>query len=85
MKMLIFTRVTCSPCHWMKQQLDGIHDFPVPIEFVDVDDNPQLGMQYRVRSVPTIVITDRDGATLAQKVGAASMGELHKLVGEAAQ
>ena len=83
MKMLIFTRVTCSPCRWMKQQLDGIHDFPVPIEFVDVDDNPQLGMQYRVRSVPTIVVTDHDGATLAHKVGAASMDELHKLVGAA--
>ena len=38
----------------------------LPVEFVDVDANPQLTAEYGVRSVPTIVVVNNGRASSKQ-------------------
>jgi thioredoxin 1 len=40
----------------------------VPVQFVNVDQSPQLAAQYNIRSVPTLVFV-KDGQEIDKSVG----------------
>jgi len=63
-KLLIFTASWCAPCRMLKQQLQGCS---IPIELIDVEENPELANTYNVRSVPTIWVLD-EGEVLIEKM-----------------
>lgn len=57
--MLIkFTSPTCQPCKELNRQLKEGTGIGVDLEEVDVTRNPDIVMQYGVRSVPTLVNVD---------------------------
>jgi thioredoxin-related protein len=41
----------------------------IPVEDVDIDNNLMLSVDYKVRSVPTIVLLDDDGKEIKREVG----------------
>jgi thioredoxin-related protein len=44
----------------------------------DINENPELARQYGIRSIPTIVILDDEGAEIKRLIGAISKEELLK-------
>ena len=58
-KVLRFTAPWCQPCKTLAKMLTEINS-PIPIEVVDIEEKPDLAAQYKIRSVPTMVITEND-------------------------
>ena len=64
-----FSAVWCGPCRMLKNiMVDVSAQVSVPIQDIDVDDNPELAQRYNVRSVPTVVI-EKDGQEVKRFVG----------------
>lgn len=58
-KVIRFTASWCAPCKALASILEEVKT-DLPIEVVDIDENKELAIQYRVRSVPTLVIVDEN-------------------------
>ncbi len=81
--LLKFYAEWCKPCAALKptiEKLDAEDDYLI-VSNVDIDDNPQLKVDYSIRSIPTLVLL-RDGEEVARKVGSSSLGELKAWVDE---
>lgn len=72
-KVLKFSATWCGPCKMLSKTLSTVES-PIPIEEVDIDANPTLTQQLRVRGVPTLVIVD-DDVEVKRKVGVMSSSE----------
>lgn len=55
MKILRFTASWCQPCKTMAKNLKGA-DLGIDIEVIDIDVQPELAIQYGIRSVPTLIL-----------------------------
>jgi len=76
----------CGPCRMIAPALDEIATEmagKVKIAKLNVDENPQIASQFRVMSIPMLIIF-KDGKPVAQKVGAAPKGELSRWVSASA-
>jgi thioredoxin 1 len=76
----------CGPCRMIAPALDEIATEmagKVKIAKVNVDENPQIASQFRVMSIPMLMIF-KDGKLAAQKLGAAPKGELSRWIAAAA-
>lgn len=65
--VLTFSASWCGPCRMLRPIIDELaveHDEHEDLDFVrlDVDANPGVAAQYRVMSVPTVVVVDAAGA-----------------------
>jgi thioredoxin 1 len=49
---------------------------------VDVDENPDIAVRYKVMSIPTMIIF-RNGEVFSKEVGASSKKEVEKAIGRA--
>ena len=38
----------------------------LPVEFIDIDTNPQLVAEYGIKSVPTVIVTNNGRAAVKQ-------------------
>ena len=75
----------CGPCRMIAPALDEISKEmagKVKIVKMNVDENQQVPVQFGIRSIPTLMIF-KDGKLAAQKVGAASKGDLSKWIAAA--
>ena len=73
----------CGPCRMIAPALDEISremEGKVKIVKLNVDENPQTAAKFGIRSIPTLMIF-KDGKLAAQKVGAASKGDLSRWIG----
>lgn len=76
----------CGPCKMMAPVLDQLareHAGEVLVLKVDTDRNPQISMQYGIRSIPTL-IAFRGGREAARELGAVPRPRLDALVRAAA-
>ena len=74
----------CAPCRMIGPLVDQLADDyagRLKVVKVDVDENPAIASDYRVRSVPTLMVF-RDGQPVATKIGAVGLAELRALVGD---
>ena len=72
----------CGPCRMIAPALEEISKEmagKVKIVKMNVDENPGIAGQMGIRSIPTLMIF-KGGQLAAQKVGAASMGDLSKWI-----
>lgn len=69
-KIYKFSAAWCGPCKMLSKTISTIES-PLPIEEVDIDANPTLTQQFRVRGVPTLVIVE-DDVEVKRKVGVMS-------------
>lgn len=72
-KVFKFSATWCGPCKMLARTLSTV-DSPIPIEEIDIDANPTLTQQFRVRGVPTLVIVE-DDVEVKRKVGVLSATE----------
>ena len=72
----------CGPCRMIAPALEEISNEmagQVKIVKLNVDENPRVAAQFGIRSIPTLMIF-KGGQLAAQKVGAASKGDLSKWI-----
>ena len=70
--LIDFWAVWCGPCKIIAPIMEELVDDyanRVKIGKLDVDSNPQVAMQYGIRSIPTILVF-KDGSVVEQIVGA---------------
>ena len=75
----------CGPCQMMAPvigQLAGEYEGRVKIGKLNVDENPDIAVQYKVMSIPTMIIF-RNGEVFSKEVGASSKKEVEKAIGRA--
>ncbi len=61
-KVIRFTASWCGPCKALKTVLDQV-ETDVPIEVIDIDEQPDLATEFGIRSVPTLVMMEDNVAT----------------------
>lgn len=66
---VVFTTPYCATCEPVKQQLQ-VDDPGARVVTVDATREPHLADRYEVRSAPTVLLADGDGAVQARLVGA---------------
>ena len=72
----------CGPCRMIGPALEEISEEMqgrVKVVKLNVDENPATAAKFGVRSIPTLMIF-KDGQLAAQKVGAASKGDLSRWI-----
>ena len=68
MKQILYITATwCQPCKLLKPKIQAMQS-KFPITILDADTNAELLSKYAVRSVPTILIVNRD-TEIARLVG----------------
>ena len=76
----------CGPCRMIAPALDEIATEmagKVKIAKVNVDENPGIATQFRVMSIPMLMVF-KGGKLTAQKTGAAAKGELSRWISASA-
>ena len=79
MKILRFTASWCEPCKALSKTIDRI-DTEVPIQVIDIDDQPELAQHFNIRSVPTLVKIDEEKKEVERTVGMATQSDLDKFI-----
>jgi thioredoxin 1 len=70
MKLLKFYADWCGPCKSLSAVIENAGDkITMPIQEVNIDTTPELAILYSVRSVPTLIVLDDNGAVKARVVG----------------
>jgi thioredoxin 1 len=73
----------CGPCRRLSPVLDELaRDMPhAQVVKVNVDDSPELAGQYRISSIPAVMVF-KDGAVVAQHAGLADKSALERMLRE---
>jgi thioredoxin-like negative regulator of GroEL len=74
MKIIRFTSDSCQPCKTLAKTLSEI-ETTLPIEVVDVENTPGAAEKYKIRSVPTLLITE-ESEEISRLVGSVSKEKL---------
>jgi thioredoxin 1 len=70
MKLLKFYAEWCGPCKGLTMVINGAKDqIDIPIENVNIDENIFMAQDFKVRSVPTIVLVDDKEQEIKRHVG----------------
>jgi len=79
-----FAATWCAPCKTVASTIQKIQPEFENISFqeVDVDDVPNLAKDYKIRSVPTVIVF-KDGEEYTRVLGALKVDALRKILREA--
>ncbi len=69
----------CGPCQAMMPVLAEFEKTGIKVWKVNVDNEPELAAEYRVMSIPTLVLF-KDGKAVEQMIGGQSLETLNELV-----
>jgi thioredoxin 1 len=67
-----FWAAWCGPCHRVAPEVEAVAEQwqgRLKVFKLNVDESPQIAMQYNVQSIPTLILF-RDGAPIGRIVGA---------------
>ena len=80
--LLDFWASWCGPCRMLSPVVDEVAEerTDVKVGKVNVDEQPELAGEYRIMSIPTLMVF-RGGQAAAVKVGVTPKEELLKLLG----
>jgi thioredoxin 1 len=79
-----FAATWCAPCKTVATTINKVQpEFPtIKFQEVDVDDAPKLAKDYKIRSVPTVILF-KDGEVITTLTGALKIDALRKALNEA--
>lgn len=80
MKLLKFTASWCPSCKQLSKVLEDFND--VPVEEVDVEDRFELADKYGIRSLPTMILLDKDNNEIRRFVGLTTLDKIREFVNE---
>jgi thioredoxin 1 len=70
MKLLKFYAEWCGPCKGLTMVINGAKDkISIPVEEYDIDNEMFMAQDYKVRSVPTLVLVDDKNQEIKRSVG----------------
>jgi len=70
MKALKFSASWCGPCKGLAQVIETAKDkIEIPIQEHDIDTCGSISAEYNIRSVPTMILLNDQGAELKRKTG----------------
>lgn len=67
---MYFTAKWCGPCQMLAPKMEELAK-EIPVEKIDVDEQPAMAEKYNVVSIPTIIVVV-DGEEKERKIGAAA-------------
>jgi thioredoxin 1 len=72
----------CRPCLQLKPIFDDVvKDIPdIKVVEIDVEEHPDIASNYKIRGVPTVIVTDDDDNILAMKSGMMTKEQLKDLI-----
>ncbi len=70
-----FSAKWCGPCRNFRPIMEEVASEGYSVQFIDVDTSQNLATQYRVTSVPTIVI-EENGVVVNRFIGAITKQQL---------
>lgn len=73
-----FWSPACGPCRMMLPHLERVSK-EIKVVKVNIDENPDLGMEYGIHSLPTVLIM-RNGEEVNRNIGYASAEDLSALI-----
>ena len=77
MNVLYFTADWCGPCKMFKPVMQQVsQEMGIPVNFINVDNDPSLAQKHGVSSVPTVIITGNDGSQWFRNSGVMSPQQL---------
>lgn len=76
-QILYFSATWCGPCKNFKPIMESISN-SIPVQFIDVDQNPTLSAQYSIRSIPTLVFL-KDGQEINKRPGVLSESQVKEI------
>ena len=78
-KLIKFSASWCQPCKALAGNMKYVDFGDVQVEEVDIDEQMDKAVSYRVRGVPTLVL-EEDGKEIKRKVGTMTLEELNQFV-----
>lgn len=83
MKALKFYAEWCGPCKGLTMVVNGAKDkLPMPVENVNIDENVFMAQDFKVRSIPTMIVVDDQEKEIRRHVGLMNEEELLKFLSE---
>jgi thioredoxin 1 len=77
MKVFKFYAEWCGPCKGLTMVVNGAKDkISIPIEEVNIDENIMLSQEFKIRSVPTMVLVDAQENEIKRHVGLMNEAQL---------
>lgn len=77
-QLLKFGAEWCTPCKQSDPLLNEITQFEVIR--IDIDKEPEKVNEYNIRSVPTLIVLDENGDTLAYRTGGFNRNQLQEFL-----
>ena len=70
MKLFKFYAEWCGPCKGLTMVINAAKDkIDIPIESYDIDNKMMMAQDFKVRSVPTLVLVDDNNQEIKRHVG----------------
>lgn len=67
--IIYFSAPWCEPCRLLGPVMDGLKKEGVQVKDVNIDYDVTLVEQYKVKSVPTLILTDMQGNEIKRSIG----------------
>lgn len=80
-KMLKLGASWCQPCNMLDKVLETAQ-INVEVEKIDIEKNPEVAQQYKIRGVPVCILFDEKGNEISRKSGYMTENELKSFIGE---
>lgn len=80
--VLYFTAAWCGPCKMFKPIVQAVSaEIGVGINYIDVDQQPDMAQRYNVSSVPTIIV-ENGGSAVYRNSGVMSKPQLTQVLSQ---
>lgn len=80
--LLKFEADWCGPCRMMTPVINQLANEKTEIMFIkiNVDENPELAVRYGIRSIPALLLINKEGKILMKQIGAIPKNQLEEKI-----